>query len=138
MQGKQASSSSPEPSSSFHDKVRGDIVSGERATLQLLKDLQGKDKEIGGDLVILVDVLQLVRDEMNQERKPSSLYNNLRMKLRLDLMKKATPSLRTVSLTSNGALYPENLTAVVSLGELVLKDGDVVAALAATPGSGSS
>ncbi|KAK3491084.1 uncharacterized protein B0T23DRAFT_176302 [Neurospora hispaniola] len=117
-----------------------------RKTLQLLNELKMKDKQIGGDLVILVDVLQLVREEMGrrkalsandraaEEKKPCSLYNDLRLKLPLDLMKKAPSPLRTQSMMSKGALYEENLKAVVSL-ELVLKDGGVVAALAATPAS---
>jgi hypothetical protein len=50
-------------------------------------------------------------------------------------MKKAPQPLKTESLMSKGALYEENLKAVVSLVELVLKDGGVVAALAATPAS---
>jgi hypothetical protein len=118
-----------------------------RKTLQLLNELKKKDKQIGGDLVILVDVLDLVRGEMTrrkaltandraaEERKPCSLYNDLRVKLPLDLMKKAPQPLKTESLMSKGALYEENLKAVVSLVELVLKDGGVVAALAATPAS---
>lgn len=116
-----------------------------RKTLQLLKELKEKNKEIGGDLVILKDVLDLVLVEMErrkalsandraaEERKPSSLYNDLRAKLPLDLMKKAPPPLKAESMMSNGALYTENLKAVVVLVELVLKDGGVVAALAATP-----
>lgn len=118
-----------------------------RKTLQLLDELKKKDKQIGGDLIILVDVLDLVRQEMKrrmglkhyerlaEEKKPCSLYNELRVKLPADLMKKAPPPLKAESLVSKGALYEENLKAVVSLVELVLKDGGVVAALAATPGA---
>ncbi|KAK1775417.1 hypothetical protein QBC45DRAFT_335358 [Copromyces sp. CBS 386.78] len=116
-----------------------------RKTLQLLNELKEKERQIGNDLGILVDVLNLVRAEMKrrmalsandraaEEKKSCSLYNDLRLKLPRDLMEKAPPPLRTPGMTrwSKGALYEENLKAVVSLVELVLKDGGVVAALAA-------
>lgn len=68
-----------------------------RKTLQLLHELRKKDRQISSDLVILVDVLDLVRREMmrritlgandraDEERKPCSLYNELRLKLPLDM-----------------------------------------------------
>jgi hypothetical protein len=88
-----------------------------RKTLQLLNELKKKDRQIGSDLVILVDVLELVRREMmrritlgandraDEERKPCSLYNELRLKLPLDMMDKAPPALKTQSMVSKGALY---------------------------------
>ena len=113
-----------------------------RNTLKLLYELKQKNKQVGQDLKILVDVLADVRNEMQrrmsmtaenraaEERKPCSLYNDLRQKLPLDLMNKAPPPLKTESATSKGALYEENLKVVVILVRLVPKDGGVVAALA--------
>ena len=113
-----------------------------RNTLKLLYELKQKNKQVGQDLKILVDVLADVRKEMQrrmgltaadraaEEKKPCSLYNDLRQKLPLDLMNKAPPPLKTESATSKGALYEENLKVVVKLVQLVLKDGGVVAALA--------
>ena len=113
-----------------------------RNTLQLLSEFKHKNKPVGQDLQILVAVLKDVRSEMDrrmrltaedraaEERKPCSLYNDLRQKLPLDLMEKAPPPLQTESAASKGALYEENLKVVVTLVQLVLKDGGVVAALA--------
>ncbi|KAK3493368.1 hypothetical protein B0T13DRAFT_50003 [Neurospora crassa] len=118
-----------------------------RKTLQLLKELKIKDGQIGGDLVILVDVLNLVRKEMRrrmmlsanarvaEEKKSCSLYHDILEKLPQDLKEKAPWLLQPRSWVFDGALYTANLQVVVSLVELVLKDGGVIAALAAISAS---
>ncbi|RYO90514.1 hypothetical protein DL766_004045 [Monosporascus sp. MC13-8B] len=60
------------------------------------------------------------------------MYNDLREKLPIEIRDKAPEPLRMESMFSRGALYPENLQAVVKLVQVVLKDGGVVAALAAS------
>jgi hypothetical protein len=107
-----------------------------RNTLKLLSELKKNNRQIGQDLVILVQVLDDVRKEMDrrmklsmndridEEKKASSLYNNLRQQLPLDLKKKVPAA------TSDGALYSVNLKAVVELVRVILKDGGVLAALA--------
>ncbi len=97
------------------------------------------------DSTVLLDVLGAVQNEMKhrmalqpraraeEEAKPCGLYNRLRNNLPDELKAKAPPSLKEqgfLGLYSKGALYPENLKAVVKLVQLVLTDGGVVAALA--------
>ena len=76
------------------------------------------------------------RERATEEAKSCSLYNDLRMHLPPDIQRKAPDPLKVKSVSwmgrsKAGALYPENLQAVVKLVQVVLKDGGVVAALAA-------
>ncbi len=95
------------------------------------------------DSTVLQDVLGAVEREMRrrmalqhharakEETKPCDLYNRLRESLPPELKDKAPAPLEEAGrLIGKGALYPDNLKAVVKLVQLVLTDGGVVAALA--------
>jgi hypothetical protein len=93
---------------------------------------------------ILLQIIRTVRTEMHrrkelkprdrawEEEKPCSLYNDLREKLPPEIQKKAPELLRKEGYFFSGAYYPENLQAIVKLVQVVLRDGGVVAALAAS------
>jgi hypothetical protein len=72
-------------------------------------------------------------ERAREEEKPCSLYNDLREKLPAEIQKKAPEPLKKEGmlegLLSSGALYPENLQAIVKLVQVVLRDGGVVAAV---------
>ncbi|KAK6523032.1 hypothetical protein TWF281_002454 [Arthrobotrys megalospora] len=111
-------------------------------TLILVREVKGKGMKATRDSNILLDVIGGVRKEMDrrmklspndrakEEEKSCSLYNDLREKLPDDIRDKAPKPLKNGGLMSSGALYPENLQAVVKLVQVVLRDGGVVAALA--------
>jgi hypothetical protein len=94
------------------------------------------------DSTVLQDVLGAVQWEMRrrrdlqhharakEEKKSCDLYNRLLDSLPRELKDKAPAPLKEAGLLSQGALYPDNLKAVVKLVQLVLTDGGVVAALA--------
>jgi len=115
-----------------------------RNTLILVREVKGKGEGATRDSVILLDVIGGVRNEMGrrmklsakeraeEEEKSCSLYNDLREKLPVEIRDKAPEALRKEGMISRGARYPENLQAVVKLVQVVLKDGGVVAALAAS------
>ena len=72
-----------------------------------------------------------------EEEEPCNLYNNLRAKLPRELQDKAPPELEkfhksrahmfTSKFDTKGALFPENLKAIVQLLKLILKTGKVTA-----------
>ncbi|RYP23820.1 hypothetical protein DL765_000897 [Monosporascus sp. GIB2] len=113
-------------------------------TLILVREVKGKGEGATRDSKILLDVIGGVRKERErrmklspnerakEEEKSCTMYNDLREKLPLEIRDKASEPLRMESMFSRGALYPENLQAVVKLVQVVLKDGGVVAALAAS------
>ncbi|KAI1392852.1 uncharacterized protein F4822DRAFT_392399 [Hypoxylon trugodes] len=113
-------------------------------TLILVREVKGKGEGATRDSRILLDVIGAVRREMErrmklspkerarEEEKSCNMYNILREALPLEIRDKAPTPLRKGNSSSRGALYPENLQAVVKLVEVVLKDGGVVAALAAS------
>lgn len=94
------------------------------------------------DSTVLQKVLGAVQGEMQRRRdfehqaraeeetKSCSLYNQLLDNLPRDLKDKAPAPLKEAGIFGQGALYPDNLKAVVKLVQLVLTDGGVVAALA--------
>jgi hypothetical protein len=105
--------------------------------IQQQVQLRGKSSSL--DSQTLVDVFERVKTEMTrrmllketarfeEEKKPSTLYNNLRDKLpdHVKLNPKAPVPL------SSSALYPENLRSVVLLIKVMLTDGTIVAAITA-------
>ncbi|KAL8358016.1 hypothetical protein RB598_002685 [Gaeumannomyces tritici] len=115
-----------------------------RNTLVLVREVKAKGQWATRDPMILAQVIGSVRKEMDrrmklspkeraaEEERPCSLYNDLRDGLPAEIKSKAPPKLEGRGLRSNGALYPENLKAIVKLVQLVLTDGGVVAALAAS------
>ena len=76
-------------------------------------------------------------DRAAEEKLPCNLYNNLRQKLPLELLDKAPPELKefqksrahmlTSKFDTKGALFQENLKAIVQLLKLILKTGKVTA-----------
>ncbi|KAK6361036.1 hypothetical protein TWF730_007151 [Orbilia blumenaviensis] len=116
-------------------------LSTARNTLILVREVQGKGEGATRDSGILLDVIGAVRQEMGQriklsanerakeEEKACNLYNELRERLPAEIRDKAPAQLRKENTFSRGALYPENLEAIVKLVGVVLKDGGVVAAL---------
>ncbi|KAF2791933.1 hypothetical protein K505DRAFT_350950 [Melanomma pulvis-pyrius CBS 109.77] len=106
-------------------------------TLLILQQVKDRGQSSSLDSQTLLDVFERVKTEMTrrmhlesevrleEEKKPSSLYNDLRDKLPDHVKKKAPVSL------SKSALYPENLRSVVLLIKLMLSDGTIVAAIAA-------
>ncbi|KAG9496544.1 hypothetical protein J7337_011320 [Fusarium musae] len=119
-----------------------------RKTLALLSELE-KHSSTGAplaqDLTVLVEIMQDIRNEMDrrlllkvserelEESKPSRLYNTLYAKLPDHIQQKVPKPLPEQTSRSTGALYKENLQSVVALIHEILKDGGVVAALAAGP-----
>ncbi|KAI3011067.1 hypothetical protein CBS147346_1268 [Aspergillus niger] len=115
-------------------------------TLVIVREVKGKGEGATRDSMILLEVLGGVREEMKrrmklspneratEEEKPCTLYNDLHKKLPAEIQAKAPKPLETQNRKTKGALYPENLKAVVKLVQAVLKDGGVVAALAASAG----
>ncbi|KAM0330220.1 hypothetical protein ACHAQA_004395 [Verticillium albo-atrum] len=113
-------------------------------TLVLVREIKGKGKGATRDSGILLDVVGAVRVEMDrrmklssneraaEEKKPCTLYNDLFVKLPVEIQLLAPARLSTQGTLTRGALYPENLQAVVTLVQVVLKDGGVVAALVAS------
>ncbi len=117
-------------------------------TLLLVLEVRKRGVQASVQSQVLLQVLSGVREEMYrrmelrpreramEEAKSCSLYNNLRERLPLEIQRKAPDPLKVKSVSwmgrsTAGALYPENLQAVVKLVQVVLKDGGVVAALAA-------
>ena len=106
-------------------------------TLLILQQVKDRGQSSSLDSQTLLDVSERVKTEMTrrmhlesevrveEEKKPSSLYNDLRDKLPDYVKKKALVSL------SKSALYPENLRSVVMLIKLLLSDGTIVAAITA-------
>ncbi|KAI2624052.1 hypothetical protein GGS21DRAFT_325573 [Xylaria nigripes] len=117
-------------------------------TLILEREVHGKGEKATRDSRILLDIIGAVRTEMvrrmklsHQERakeegKSCSIYNDLRERLPVEIRDKAPKLLKKEGLFSKGALYPENLRAVVKLVQIVLGDGGVVAALLASSSAG--
>lgn len=119
-----------------------------RKTLVLLSEIE-KHSNTGAplaqDLTVLVEIMQDVRNEMSrrisltvaerefEEGKPSRLYNTLYARLPDHIQRKVPRPLLEETSRSAGALYKENLRAVVNLVHEILKDGGVVAALATSP-----
>ncbi|RYP73509.1 hypothetical protein DL770_007759 [Monosporascus sp. CRB-9-2] len=113
-------------------------------TLILVREVKGKGEGATRDSMILLDAIGAVYKEMErrmklspdkrakEEEKPCTMYNDLREKLPAEIQDKAPGKLEMKGWFSKGALYPENLQAVVKLVQVVLKDGGVVAALAAS------
>ncbi|KAK4194626.1 hypothetical protein QBC40DRAFT_318891 [Triangularia verruculosa] len=114
-----------------------------RNTLILERELTGRGAEASRDSRILVQIMKNVRMEMmrriklspreraEEEKRACNLYNNLRDQLPSDIKAKAPKALSMKGYIFKGALYPENLKAVIELVKVVLKDGGVVAALVA-------
>ncbi|PNP59433.1 hypothetical protein THARTR1_00923 [Trichoderma harzianum] len=114
-----------------------------KKTLLLARELQHRGNSATLGLQTLPEVLSKVREEMDrrmrlkprerakEEKKSCSLYNSLRDELPGVIRKKAPEPLRVKTWRSDGALYPENLRAVVKLVRVILEDGGVVAELAA-------
>ncbi|KAK4145847.1 uncharacterized protein C8A04DRAFT_10268 [Dichotomopilus funicola] len=117
-------------------------------TLLLTLEVRKRGVQASVQSQVLLQVLGAVREEMHrrmklqpreratEEAKSCSLYNNLRECLPPEIQSKAPDPLKVkrvnwMGRTIAGALYPENLQAVVKLVQVVLKDGGVVAALAA-------
>jgi len=114
-------------------------------TLLLALKVKEQGVEATRDSRILLQVLSSVKVEMSrrkelepreraqEEEKPCSLYNDLLEKLPDEIVKKAPGPLRKDSFLGLylGARYPDNLRAIVKLVQVVLKDGGVVAAIAA-------
>lgn len=106
-------------------------------TLLILQQVKDRGQSSSLDSQTLLGVFERVKTEMTrrmnlesevrleEEKKPSSLYNDLRDKLP-DYVKTKAP----VSL-SKSVLYPENLRSVVLLIKLILSDGTIVAAITA-------
>ncbi|ORY01737.1 hypothetical protein BCR34DRAFT_605816 [Clohesyomyces aquaticus] len=115
-----------------------------KKTLLLVSEVKRRGKKATQDSQTLLDVMGAVQKEMRrrkrlgaqerakEEEKPCTLYNDLREKLPDEILSKAPKRLKTFGLFEKGALYPENLHAVVKLVQVVLKDGGVVAAMAAS------
>ncbi|KAF4773552.1 hypothetical protein HER10_EVM0001731 [Colletotrichum scovillei] len=111
-------------------------------TLILAAEIHRRGEGATRDSSILLDVMGAVQKEMKrrmmlspnkrakEEEMPCNLYNDLCDKLPAEIKNKAPKPLRTPGNFSRGALYPANLQAIVTLVQLVLKDGGVVAALA--------
>ncbi|KAF5591195.1 neoverrucotoxin subunit beta [Fusarium pseudoanthophilum] len=119
-----------------------------RKTLALLSELEkhsSTGEPLAQDLTVLVEIMQDIRNEMDrrllldvpqrelEETKPSRLYNTLYAKLPDHIQRKVPKPLPEQTSRSTGALYKENLQSVVTLIHEILKDGGVVAALAAGP-----
>ncbi|KAH7161115.1 hypothetical protein EDB81DRAFT_943841 [Dactylonectria macrodidyma] len=116
-----------------------------KATLLLAREVKDRGASATRDSQTLLQVLRAVRQEMKrrmgldpserarEEEKPCSLYNDLREKLPPEIRRRALEPLKTEGLLkglfSSSARYPENLQAIVTLVQVVLKDGGVVAAL---------
>ena len=70
-------------------------------------------------------------DRAAEEKRPCKLYNQLLQKLPGEVQLKAPPKLREKSklplVGSDGALFPENLRAIVQLLKVILKTGSVTA-----------
>jgi len=106
-------------------------------TLLILEQVKQRGKSSSLESQTLLEVFERVKTEMKrrkdlesevrleEEKKPSSLYNDLRDKLP-DYVKKKAPA-----ALSKNALYPENLRSVVLLIKLMLSDGTIVAAITA-------
>ena len=113
-----------------------------RNALILERELTGKSAEASRDSKILVQIMRAVGEEMKrrvgltarkrakEEERLCSLYNTLRDELPNEIKLRAPKALSMKGYMYRGALYPENLKAVIELVRLVLKDEGVVAALA--------
>jgi 50S ribosome-binding GTPase len=113
-------------------------------TLILVREVKERGVETTFESQILLQIIRAVRTEMHrrkelkprdrarEEEKPCNLYNDLREKLPPEIQKKAPELLRKEGYFFSGAYYPENLQAIVKLVQVVLRDGGVVAALAAS------
>ncbi|KAK1490764.1 hypothetical protein CCUS01_14359 [Colletotrichum cuscutae] len=111
-------------------------------TLILAAEIHRRGEGATRDSSILLNVMGAVQKEMRRRMVLSpndrakegemacNLYNDLCDKLPAEIKNKAPKPLKTSDTFSRGALYPANLQAVVTLVQLVLKDGGVVAALA--------
>ncbi|KAK4235960.1 hypothetical protein C8A03DRAFT_36177 [Achaetomium macrosporum] len=117
-------------------------------TLLLVLEVRKRGVQASVQSQVLLQVLSAVRQEMHrrmelqprerasEEAKSCSLYNDLRKHLPPEIQRKAPDPLKVkrvkwMGRSIAGALYPENLQAVVKLVQVVLEDGGVVAALAA-------
>ncbi|KAG8670725.1 hypothetical protein FPOAC1_003960 [Fusarium poae] len=114
-------------------------------TLILVREVKDRGTSATTESRVLIDVLGAVRKEMSkrmvmtasirrqEESKLCTMYNNLLETLPQEIREKAPPPLEKQSWLkwSHGALYPENLKAVIKLVKVVLRDGGVVAAIAA-------
>jgi hypothetical protein len=116
-----------------------------KSTLILVREVKDQGTRATTESQVLIGVLGAVRKEISkrmvmtasrrrqEESKPCTMYNNLLETLPQEIREKAPPPLEKESWRkwSHSALYPENLKAVIKLVKVVLRDGGVVAAIAA-------
>ncbi|KAH7303384.1 hypothetical protein B0I35DRAFT_365004 [Stachybotrys elegans] len=114
-------------------------------TLILIREVKDRGTRATTESRVLINVLGAVRKEMSkrmvmtasrrqkEESKPCTMYNNLLQTMPEEIKEKAPPLLERGSWRKwrQGALYRENLKAVIKLVKVVLRDGGVVAAIAA-------
>ena len=112
------------------------LAAAKRAMQVQTKIADKKDRRIN-ESTILIQVVNEVKRELTrrnklshferarEEEKPSQLYNILLRKVPLEIKEKAPAQLPTPSWRSRGALFPENLKAIVILVKIILQSGCV-------------